>query len=236
MIPEGRFNTQLAAIEGLLGRLELLEERQANPNKSLGAGHFRGMKYRQVYEECIREYAYDFRLVDQSLLLFARGGHDQHDGLLGFCYYESPVNVIPYKEFVALELGITPDHPDYKKVIKEFGDELRADYEQYVGSQDSKAVVTPLRFDYKSADYRAGIHPASHMHFGFANHIRVGTRRVMNPISFVLFILRQRYPEKWVAFRKLKTADLLCRNIREQLDMVHDDYWCQEDEHEVALH
>jgi len=235
MIPEGRFGAQLAAIEKLLGNLEILEERQASPNKSLGAAHFRGMNYRQVYEQCIREYAYDFRLVDQALLLFTRAGHNEHDGQLGFCYYESPVNVIPYKDFVALELGIAPIHPDYEKVIAEFGDELRPDYEQYVSSQDSKAVVTPLRFDYKAEDYRPGIHPAAHMHFGFANQIRVGTRRVMNPLSFVLFILRQRYPDNWVAFRQLRNSDQLCRNVREELDAVHEDYWCHEDGHELSL-
>ncbi len=236
MIPEGRFGAQLEAIKKLLGSLDMLEERQASPNKSLGAAHFRGMNYRQVYEECIREYAYDFRLVDQALLLFTRAGNDEHDGQLDFCYYESPVIVIPYKEFVAMELGIAPTHPDYEKVIGEFGDELRPDYEQYVSSQDSNVVVTPLRFDYKAEDYRPGIHPAAHIHFGFANHIRVGTRRVMNPISFLLFILRQRYPEKWGLFRKLRHSDQLCRNIRDELDLVHEDYWCDEDDREVYLH
>jgi hypothetical protein len=235
MILEGRFGAQLEAIEKLLGALDLLEERQASPNKSLGAAHFRGMNYRQVYEECIREYAYDFRLVDQALLLFTRAGHDEHDGQLGFCYYESPVNVVPYKDFVALELGISPTQPDCKKILAEFGDELRPDYEQYVTSQDSKTVVTPLRFDYKAEDYRPGIHPAAHVHFGFANQIRVGTRRVMNPLSFVLFILRQRYPEKWVRFRKLKDSEQLCRNVRQELDLVHKDYWGDEDEREASL-
>lgn len=235
MIPKGRFGTQLEAVEKLLGKLELLEERQVSPNRSLGAAHFRGLNYRQVYEECIREYAYDFRLVDQALLLFTCAGQDEHDGQLGFCYYESPVNVIPYKDFICLELAITPTQPDYKKIIAEFGDDLRPDYEQYVNSQDSKAAVTPLRFDYKADDYRAGIHPAAHMHFGFANHIRVGTRHIMNPISFVLFILRQRYPEKWVLFRSLKNSDQLCRNVREELDLVHANYWSDEDEHELSL-
>jgi hypothetical protein len=235
MIPEGRFGAQLEAIEKLLGTLELLEERQASPNKLLGAAHFRGMTYRQVYEECVREYAYDFRLVDQALLLFTHAGHNKDDGQLGFCYYESPVNVVAYRDFVALEFGISPIHPHFPKIFAEFGDGLRPDYEQYVTSQDSKAVVTPLRFDYRAEDYRPGIHPAAHLHFGYANQIRVGTRRVMNPLSFFLFILRQRYPEKWLQFRTLKDFEHLSHNVRRKLDLVHEDYWRAEDEHEASL-
>ena len=67
-----------------------------------------------------------------------------------------------------------------------WGDEFRADYEQYVTSVESKRIVTPIRYDYSAAAYREGVHPASHVHFGFANEIRVGTRRVMNPVAFIL--------------------------------------------------
>src|SRR5262245_17658139 len=100
MIAEGLFKAQLVKIERILQKLDLLDERQLNPNRTLGAAHFRGKSYREVYEECIREYAYDFRLQDQSLLLFVKGGRDAHDGHLSFCFYECPVNVVPYSEFV----------------------------------------------------------------------------------------------------------------------------------------
>lgn len=70
MIGDGRFQTQLATAQEILTWLDLFEERQLWPNKTLGAAHFKRLTYRQIYEECIREYAYDFRLADQSLLLF----------------------------------------------------------------------------------------------------------------------------------------------------------------------
>src|SRR5258706_1525230 len=146
MIAEGPFKAQLAKIERILAKLGLLEERQAYTNKSLGASHFRGNSYREIYEECIREYAYDFRLNDQSLLLFLKAGRDAHDGHLSFCFYECPVNVMPYSDFVASQLGITPDDDSFAELLATFGDELRKDYEEYVTSEDTKAVVTPLRF------------------------------------------------------------------------------------------
>jgi len=58
MIPRGRFNSQLATVETILKSLAVLEDRTMAPNKGLGAAHFRGMTYRQVYEECVKEFAY----------------------------------------------------------------------------------------------------------------------------------------------------------------------------------
>jgi len=108
MIGDGRFQAQLSKVEKFLKHLGLLEERAISPNKELGAGHFKGLNYRQVYETCVKEYVYDFRLVDQSLVLFTKGGQKQTQWFLEFYYYECPVSVMPYDEFVATELGYLP--------------------------------------------------------------------------------------------------------------------------------
>jgi hypothetical protein len=235
MIGEGRFQAQLATVEEILRTVDLCDERPPWPNKGLGAAHFKGMTYRQVYEECIREYAFDFRLIDQSLLLFVKSGVDEHDGMLGFSYYDCPLPVVPYREFVGEQNGVSPFDPDFENVVATWGDDLRYDYEQYVMSADTKRTVTPIRYDYKAADYREGIHPASHLHFGFANQIRVGTRRIMNPISFALFVVRQCYPQAWAHLLNLDNGPLWCRNVRDEIDAIHADYWKGRDELEVSL-
>src|SRR5262249_40204231 len=101
---------------------------------------------------------------------------------------------------------------------------------------DSKNVVTPIRYDCKASDYKEGRHPASHIHFGFGNEIRVGTRRVMNPISFLLMIVRQCYPDRWEALRRLQYASSWCRNVRENLDEIDVAYWNDADQLELAMH
>ena len=172
MIGEGTFQAHLSLAETILNHLEILDERQRSPNKRLGASHFKGLDYREIYNECVREFAYDFRLVDQSLLLFVKGGNDCHNGSLSFSFYESPVRVSSYVEFVAGEIGLSPDDEDFKTSFDSWGDSLRPDYEQYVHSVEAKNLVTPLRYDYKATDYKMGVHPASHIHFGFDNDIQ----------------------------------------------------------------
>jgi hypothetical protein len=234
MIPRGRFNSQLATVETILKSLAVLEDRTMAPNKGLGAAHFRGMTYRQVYEECVKEFAYDFRLVDQSLLLFIANGRNANDGSLSFSYYECPVEVMTYRDFVAMQLGVSAD--DAEDELSDWGDEFRADYEQYVTSVESKRIVTPIRYDYSALAYREGVHPASHVHFGFANEIRVGTRRIMNPVAFVLFVLRQRYPRVWERVFTVRSGRTWCRNVRDNASEVDAAFWNDRDHLELALH
>lgn len=235
MIGDGLFHAQLNMVEKILDDMALLEERQPAPNKKLGASHFRGMSYRQTYEECVKEYAYDFRLADQSLLLFLKSGTTCHDGTLNYSYLECPVSVMAYREFVGNEIGLDVVDEEFDEQVGAWGDDLRSDYEQYVSSLDAKSVVTPLRYDYKTADYRPGVHPASHVHFGHGNEIRVGTQRIMKPLSFLLFVLRQRYPNFWEGLRISKDMPVHVRNVRNDLDAVDAAYWGDSDLHEIYL-
>jgi hypothetical protein len=233
MIGDGQFQSQLEAIEAILKKLDLLSERQPFPEKSLGGAMFRGKPYQEVFAICLREFAYDFRLNDQSLLLFIKEGSDIHSGSLKYSYYEAPVSVISYRDFVLFEAGAGEDIAE--ETLNEWGDELRPEYESYVSSTQLKNAVTPVRYDCQSSDYRTSVHPASHFHFGVGNDIRVGTRRVLTPVAFTLFVLRQRYPAAWEKLLKWRNSDVLCRNIRPALDLVDCKYWIPEDERELYL-
>lgn len=236
MIANGLFGAQLNKISEILDGLGLLEDRQTFPNTSLGASDFKGLPYRGVYETAVKESAYDFRLADQSLVIFRRAGEDRHNGELSYSYLECPVEVMPFREFVASQVGIPTGHPTFEHLMDQWGDELRPEYEQYALTLEAKHVVTPIRYDYVARDYKPGRHPASHVHFGFKNEIRVGTNRIMLPISFLLFILRQRYPEQWVRFCAGADAVHICRNVRQDLDTVDDAYRSTLDNYEIALH
>jgi hypothetical protein len=235
MIPDRRFTPQLSTVHEILAAVGLLEERMLLPNKRLSVSRFRSMSYREVYEECVKEFAYDFRLSDQSLLAFLKGGKDVHDGWLSFSYYECPVSVMEYREFVGAENDITILDPTFDEIVDVWGDELRPNYEQYVNSLESKSIVTPIRYDYKACDYRPGVHPASHVHFGFLNEIRVGTGKVMNPISFTLMIIRQRYPAAWERILTMRKSPYWCRNVRTYLAAVDKAYMHRFDQHELQL-
>ena len=56
-----------------------------------------------------------------------------------------------------------------------------------------------LRYDLDEFAYNEYIHPASHLHIG-DNNIRFGLKRILNPISFTLLVIRQIYPNTWKIF------------------------------------
>jgi hypothetical protein len=64
MIPVGQFASQLNTIEKVLKEVQLLDSRERFPQRNLKAAVFRGKSYREVYELCVRNFAFDFKLKD----------------------------------------------------------------------------------------------------------------------------------------------------------------------------
>lgn len=234
MFGDGEFFDQINRAETLFGQLELLEKREHTPAGDVGAATFRGLSYRKTWEQTYRMFAYDLMLKDQSLIHFTKSGTDEHEGGLSYSYLESPFAVMSYEEFCADYLEINTEADDYEEQMSEFGDLLREDYEKYVNTCDLKPV-TPMRYDYAPKDYRSGVHPASHLHFGFENEIRVATKRIMKPLSFALLTVRQRYPKKWLELLAMDDDRVICRSVRTAIDEVHADYWQDDDSHELIL-
>jgi hypothetical protein len=112
---------------------------------------------------------------------------------------------------------------------------LRPEYEVYLSTCTLKEAVAPIRYDFSPDDYTEGIHPASHIHFGHANNIRVGTKKVLKPVSFCLFILRQSYPNKWIELLGITEAEHWSKSVRIELDEVEAKFWNKFDEWEMIL-
>jgi hypothetical protein len=144
--------------------------------------------------------------------------------------------VVSYEEFVVLQFHLSPTDAEIQDLVESGNTSFAAEFEQYLGSSPTKALVTPIRYDYSTAHYRAGLHPASHSHFGFGIDMRVGTRNILKPISFTLFVVRQRYPQVWIELCSKGTNAFLFGQVRAELDGVDDSYRSSEDDREMALH
>jgi hypothetical protein len=165
----------------------------------------RTMDYHEVWEYCSRQTLFNFQLQDGSLIQFTSPE--------SFSYLAAPVSLPTYEHFL-LENGFE---------FQEIGQDLYSEYEQFLDELWlPKHGATPLRYDYAPHQYHEGRHPASHMHFGHANEIRIDVERILRPVSFVLFVSRQCYPENWHRYLTSGRADLphLQRCIRDNLELV----------------
>ncbi len=222
----GLFEAQLNNCWEIIRLLNLDKERIWRPEYSKRtASVFRQLTYTELWNTCLREQLYDFQLVDNSLLQFRIDSF--HPIKVGYAYYECPYKCSSYIEFVS-ESGFRP------KVV---GDSFTKEYEDYVASCEKKDSITPLRYDYDISTYEEGRHPVSHVHFGFASNVRIGTQKILvKPLSFLLFLIRQYYPNDWVELLKHRRSRTWCRNVRDCLDDVDIIYRNDKDLLEMMLY
>ena len=184
---------------------------------------FKELDYLETWKECYQNQYYDFQLNDNSLIQFRFESYKPL--IFSFVYYQSPFTTMTYKEFIVSH-GF-----EYNSI----GDSLTQEYEQYLDSSDIKAYTLPIRYDYDQKLYNPGRHPVAHFHFGIDNNIRIGTKKILKPISFLLFILRQCYPDDWTNFLTLKESPVLLRNVRDSLGEIEGCFWTHCDNNEMYL-
>ena len=221
---QGVFESQINTAWDLLKKVGLAGTRVWRPKKFLRpAATSRVLSYDEIWESYIRNQFHHFSLRDYSLLEFRV---DSYQPLkMSYVYLECPFIGQSYSEFLDTE-GVVADDGD---------DSYWEFYEDYLANTPHKSSVTPIRYDYDVKNYEPGLHPASHIHFGYGNEIRIATNRILRPLSFVLFIIRQRYKSEWRELVGIDKMKIVCKNVRESLDNVDSQYFKSLDDWEMRL-
>lgn len=207
---QGLFAAQVNTGWDILRTLKLDSDRVWYPSYPENpATRFRSLSYVDVWKNCFSNQFYDFLLSDRSFIQFRA---DSFRPLkVSYAYYECPFQGLSYAEFIEKELELSLD---------DVGDFFHEEYEDYLLSCGPKETVTPIRYDYDPERYMEGLHPASHIHFGHGSNIRVGTKRILRPLSFLLFVIRQCYSQSWKTCLALNDASTWCKNVRDALDEI----------------
>ena len=222
----GEFAAQVNDAWAVSNGLALADQRVWLPNyPAVTAREFRGLSYVDTWFTCLQNNYFDFSFRDGAFVQFVLGSI--RPLRLSYSYYECPYEGLTYEGFVEFELELD---------LNETGDSFREEYETYRMTQEAKEAVTPFRYDYAPKDYVEGRHPASHVHFGHGSSIRIGTDKILKPMSFLMFLLRQCYASEWTSLHKMKDAEVWCRNVEDSLDEVSDKYRNDLDEREMTLH
>lgn len=218
------FQAKVEEARAVLSDLGLIGRNNFWPCYDGMAKEVRKQHYRDEWAYYESKSLFDFQLVDGSLFQFKDRPEPHTDA--SFCFYDSPVAADDYPTFL---------HHTFDVTVEEAGDQGRDDYEDYLSSADLKRAVTMIRYDHSPGLYREGCHPASHLHIGHGTQIRLGTRRVMNPISFTFFVLRQAYPLHWERLIAKSEADRMIKHVRAALSIVRADYYKSKDVWELYL-
>lgn len=187
MLGDGSFRTQLQSCNRLLRDLNLVA--YFNQYPASGPKVVEKLRKAETYEELYRQYlalnAANMILNDGAILFFLRTPNQRTK--LSYGYLECPYLVPTYAEFQAEFLGVS--RPDSLEDWE--------DYEVVRSQSPRRSHVTPLRFDWSPTLYREGAHPAAHLHVGHQTDVRLAVDVIMEPIHFILMVLRQYYLSAW---------------------------------------
>jgi hypothetical protein len=161
------------------------------------------MSYHEQWRNSFYNGWFHIKLENLSLMTFS-----VQDGFPSYSYIDRPIDVPSFREYLA-----SKGEPFTQKVR----DQYNSEYEEVISTAKFRPHVTPIRYDFDPTGYRAGVHPVAHIHIGTDNQIRVGTRRELTPTAFLLFTMRQLYPECWERLLSKRDSLKLKRKIRDNL-------------------
>lgn len=87
-----------------------------------------------------------------------------------------------------------------------------------------ETLPTPIRYDYEPSTFNPISHPIAHIHIGLDNSIRIATYCKLTPLSFLLFCLRQMYPNYWKNIFTNEDFKIHKRHIRKKSPFIKAEY------------
>lgn len=219
----------------MLKKAELLFDEDLRKSRSLKKKDFsKAFKeisstnnYRQIYEVARDNSDYNLLLKnDGSFFQFGYDNIFEDQFNLRYSYFESPVNIQSYENFLL----------EHDLDFKECGHAFSEEYTQFIAEAESKDHFTSIRYDLDFHLYEEVKHPASHIHIGLDNDIRLPCSSILTPQSFVAFIIKHVYWEKWVKISESNESFL-----EEYLDTfknmksLHENYFNESDRSELFI-
>jgi hypothetical protein len=169
----------------------------------------RNQPYEEIYEECVKEKAYNFMLIDGALIQMMYNVENNELIKHRLAYYPKPNS----ERFI--------DSPDDFEEIH-FGTDMFTDIDE------KRAVVFPIRidFDLDKSKFVNCEHSFVHLTLGNHNECRIPVSKPISPNKFISFILMSFYLSKFKE-EKLTLKDFECLIpfqyliTKEEATMVH---------------
>lgn len=181
--------------------------------------------YQKIYQTAMSQSDYDVILIDNSFIQFSMfiDSKDEKKLIIRYAYYPNPSDVDTYEEFLK---SIDLDYDECK-------DMFIREYEQYTSEAKVNSGVCPIRYDYNYEIYDGIKHSISHLHIGHNNKVRIPCDKIFLPEKFILFIIRNAYPEKWSKIVDLEEELFKnCLSMKLKCPEVDSDYF-DEDERKI---
>ncbi|ALU28222.1 DUF2290 domain-containing protein [Myroides odoratimimus] len=190
---QGKFISSINESIDLLNKFKLLKSKGPKGNGIYSEEFLKISKKKNIvetYKCAIKNEDYDILLKDESIIQFQKKSDD-----LRYAYIQNPYIFYSKEEY--LNIIYTREELDE---FSEFGiDELvnENEYEQFLNEQRLNSTSNYFRYDCSPAGYEPLIHSYSHFHIGMNENTRIATSKIITPLKFTKFCIKNTYFEDW---------------------------------------
>lgn len=143
--------------------------------------------YVEIFLAGLRLSHYNFLLTDYAYFQFSWAPNDN----VRYAYYPNPYAT-----------GRSAGAFDFRRrrTLVEQGAITQEDYLAMLRDADAELRVPLIRYENAPSQYKGLKHPCSHLHIGHHGDNRWPLNRVLTPLAFTLWILKQYYGSEWAEF------------------------------------
>ncbi|MFD0991319.1 DUF2290 domain-containing protein [Mariniflexile jejuense] len=190
---QGKFFSSINESVELLNKFKLLKSKGSKGNGVYSEDFLKMSKSNNIVEihKCaIKNEDYDILLKDESIIQFQKINDD-----LRYAFIQNPYKFISKEEYVAL-IYTTEELEDFIGFsIEELINEN--EYEQFLNEQSLNSISNYFRYDCSAAGYKPLVHSYSHFHIGMNGNVRIPTSKIITPLKFTKFCIKNTYFENW---------------------------------------
>lgn len=225
------FKAKLNSAIKLLRLSDLIQSENHFPKKPIDiASICREKSYTETWKFLLSESYFRILLKDYSFFMFYYVKNDRlkEESSISMSYYGCPYDFITLEDYIVENYG--EEYLSFK-----YDPDIKQEYELELDDSPVLEYPVTFRYDFSPELYESGRHPASHLHIGFENEIRIGCYRILDPLSFTAFVIRQHYPEIWKHTVLKSCVEIFQSSIRNSLPLVSESYFSEHDKLEMYL-
>jgi hypothetical protein len=159
-----------------------------------------GSAYEDVYVLALRRSHYNFILSDFSFFQFSFFESDRSTRM---AFFPNPFQLLDFS-------------PEELEILVSEGAISYEDYASLSGEARILHRAPPIRYEYAPGQYREIIHPSSHFHIGHHSENRWSIERMLTPLAFTMWIIKQYYSTEWAMFAD--AGDKLLNKLNTELE------------------
>jgi len=190
---EGKFHTSIKEAESLLKKFNLLKSIGHKKFGQYSDEFLKTSKKNDIvktYKCAIENRDYNLLLIDDSIMQFRKDKEE-----LRYAFIQNPYTYVSKENYISIIFSPEELNDQTEISVEQLIDDN--EYEQFLNEQKLNSISNYFRYDYSRKGYFPLIHSCSHMHIGQNENVRIPIAKILTPLKFTKFCIKNTYFDEW---------------------------------------